>query len=87
VTQHDDVKVNDKLLAYSPQVGWLHAVSAEDKQAWSGLAYLNVSLNSEKLKGVSEMVISTNSWEIYLASNPEGTEKALAALLKPEYSR
>lgn len=87
MTQHDDVKTGDKLLLYSPQIGWMNAVAVEDKRQWEGMAYLKVALNSVALKGVSAMTISTNSWEVYLASNPVGTEKALSALLKPEYSR
>lgn len=88
MTQHDDVKKNDEIYIWSKTTGFMLAHAAETKEnRITGLAYFRVYLNSKALPGVTEMVINVNTWDVWLATNPEVLRKIADSFIRPEYER
>ena len=82
-----DVTMNQALILVQPKIGYVRAWSKEDKPEFDGLAYLRVTVNSDKLPGISEMVINTNQWEVYDANDIEILKKIADASVKQDWYR
>lgn len=87
MAQNDDVKTGDELIIHSKKLGYLKAWAAQDKKQYEGLAYLEVTVNSSVLPGISTMTINTNDFDIWKADNIEGLQKVAKAYLTPHVSR
>ena len=87
MTQHDAVKEDDELYIYSPATGYLKAWSGETKGEYEGLAYLEVTINSKSLPGITEMTINTNTFDVWKADNPEVLKKIAETFVQPEWTR
>lgn len=85
--QHDKISKDDELYIYSKTTGYMKAWAYEDKEGFTGLAYFRVAINSKSLPGVSEMVINLNTWDVWLADNPEVLKKIAESFIRPELER
>lgn len=85
--QHDAVTENDELYIWSKTTGYMKARAGEDKHEFFGLAYFRVTLNSKALPGVSEMVINTNTFDVWPADHPEVLKKIAESFIQPEWTR
>lgn len=86
--QYDTISKGDELYIYSKTTGYMKAWAGEDKkERLGGLAYFKVSINSKSLPGVSEMTINLNTFDAYLADNPEVLKKIAQTFVQPEWTR
>lgn len=85
--QHDAVSEKDELYIYSEATGYMKAWAGETRDSWTGFANLKVSINSKNLPGVSLMTINTNTWDVWLADNPEVLKKIAETFVQPEWTR
>lgn len=86
--QHDAVTENDELYIWSKTTGYMKAWAGETKEnRFTGLAYFRVTINSKALPGVSEMVINTNTFDVWQADNPEVLKKIAETFVQPEWTR
>lgn len=85
--QNDDVTENDELYIWSKTTGYMKAWAGETKTRFQGLAYFRVTINSKALPGVSEMVINTNTFDVWQADNPEVLKKIAESFIQPEWTR
>ena len=81
------VKNGQPLILWEKKIGYVLARSFEDKGAFEGLAFLHVTVNSEALPGVYEMVINTNTWEVWDAEDPVILKRIVKAHVRPFSSR
>lgn len=85
--QHDAVNEKDAIYLYSKTTGYMKGWARETKGYFEGLAYLKVEINSASLPGVSEMTVNTNTFDVWLAENPEVLKKIAESYVKPEWTR
>lgn len=85
--QHDKITKDDELYIYSKTTGYMKAWAQESKEGFTGLAYFRVAINSKSLPGVSEMTINLNTWDVWLADNPEVLKKIAESFIRPEWER
>lgn len=82
----DGIKEKDKLYIFSPTTGFLHALALEDREPF-GWATFRVAINSEALPGIQEMVINTNTFDVWKDDNPEVLKKIAQQYIKPHITR
>lgn len=86
--QYDTISKGDELYIYSKTTGYMKAWAGEDKkERLGGLALFQVNINSKALPGVSAMTINLNTFDAYLADNPEVLKKIAAMYIQPEWTR
>lgn len=85
--QYDTISKGDELYIYSKTTGYMKAWAAEDKHEFFGLALFQVNINSKSLPGVSAMTINLNTFDAYLADNPEVLKKIAETFVQPEWTR
>ncbi|QDH48111.1 hypothetical protein SEA_DEJAVU_105 [Microbacterium Phage DejaVu] len=87
MSMHSDVKVDQEILLYSKQFGWIRGWARESKGRFAGLASFQVSINSKAMLGVSEMTINVNTWEVYDAEDVDALKQIAKAVTVPEWTR
>ena len=83
------VKKGDAVILHQPKKNWFVRGWAMQDWEWlaGGIARFEASVNSETLPGVSEIVVNTNTWDVYAADDPEILKKIAQEYVKPEYTR
>lgn len=86
--QYDEIVKGDELYIYSKTTGYMKAWAQEDKpDLFGGPALFKVHINSKSLPGVSEMTVNLNTFDAYLADNPEVLKKIAEQFVQPEWTR
>lgn len=83
--QYGDLKTGDEILIYSKHTGYLIARSGEDKEEFSGPAFLDIGINQKNLPGISSMCININEFDVWKSDNVDALRTALKSFLKPQY--
>jgi hypothetical protein len=85
--QNDDLVAGQAIYLFHKTIGYVAGFSAEDKRKREGLAYLRVHVNSANLPAISEMVVNTNSWDVWDAENIEVLKSLARNAVRPDVVR